>query len=102
MGFKDRPPSKICFHSLFHYISWKFNTFSGLIDLNLINGVLMGKLYIVYCCSKIARALLVSTVEVVTIEAKSTGDILIHLSRTITAGKCSNQYTRLLTYLELS
>lgn len=31
----------------------------------------MGKLYIVYCCRKIARALLVSFVEVVTLEAKS-------------------------------
>lgn len=62
-----------------------------LIDLNLINGVLMGKLYIVYCWSKIAGSLLASIVDVVTLEAKSTGHFLIHLSRTITAGKCGDQ-----------
>lgn len=91
VGFKDRPLSKVYLFPFSHYISWKLDTFYGLIDLNLINGALMGKLYIVYCWSKIARALLVSIVEVVTLEAKSTGHILIHLSRTITAGKCSNQ-----------
>lgn len=42
---------------LSHYISWKLDTFYGIIDLNLINEVLMGKLYTVYCWSKIARAL---------------------------------------------
>lgn len=91
MSFKDRSLSNVCLFPLSHYISWNADTFYGLIDFNLINGVLMGKLYIVYCWSKIARALLVSTVEVVTLEVKSTGYILIHLSRTITAGKCSDQ-----------
>lgn len=82
-GFKDRPLSEVYLFPLSHYISWMLDTFFGLIDLNLINGVLMGKLYIVYCWSKTARALLVSIVEVVTLEANSTGHILIHLSRTI-------------------
>lgn len=91
LGFKDKPLSKVYLFPLSHYISWKLDTFYGLIDLTLINGALMGKLHIVYCWSKIARALLVSIVEVVTLEAKSTGHILIHLSRTITVGKCSNQ-----------
>lgn len=85
-GFKDRALSKVHLFPLPHYTSWKLGTFYGLIDLNLINEVIMGKLYIVYCWSKIARALLVSIVEVVTLEGKSTGHILIHLSRTIIAG----------------
>lgn len=79
MGFKDRALSKVYLFPLPHYTSWKLDTFYGLIDLNLINEVLMGKLYIVSCWSKIARALLVSIVEVVTLEGKSTGHILIHL-----------------------
>lgn len=81
-GFKDRPLSEVYLFPLSHHISWKLDTFYSLIDLNLINGVLMGKLYIVYCWSKTARALSVSVVEVVTREANSTGHILIHLSRT--------------------
>lgn len=91
MGFKERPLSNVYLFPISSYISCNVDTFYGLIDFNLINWVVMGKLYIVYCWSKIARARLVSTVEVVTLEAKSTGYILIHLSRTITAGKCSDQ-----------
>lgn len=52
----------------------------------------MGKLHIVYCCREIVEALLECIVEAVTLEANSTGHTLIYLSRTITAGKCKNQW----------
>lgn len=62
--------------------------------LNWFNGVLMGKLHIVDCWSKIPRALLAGIVEVVTLEAESTGHILIHLSRTIIAGEMQQSMSR--------
>lgn len=41
--------TKVYLFPLSHYISWKLDTVCSLIDSNLINRVLMGKLYIVYC-----------------------------------------------------
>lgn len=75
------PPRR---HTLSQYISY------GLIDSNRITGVLTGKLYIVYSLKQLARAFfVVRVVEVVTLEAKSTAHVLIHLSHH--SGKRNNQ-----------